>query len=143
MRKLNRRDVLRSAAGAAVVGSATLPQATTGKPAPRRPATTRRAAMAAAPAVPEANLPCLAMVEQCRSWSREVYLVVDGDIRGYVEVGAEGMAIAAACQAQGRPAAVRYWGHEPQARRGLGAFAGALLALELHDLPLPAEPLEA
>jgi hypothetical protein len=86
-------------------------------------------------ALPEANPVRAAMVLHCRSWSRQVYLHVDASVRGFVAVTPEGFAIAAACQAAGRPVAVRYWGHDPRWSGGAGRFDGAVLALDPLDLP--------
>lgn len=86
-------------------------------------------------AVPECNPACLATVMHCRSWSRQVYLHVSEQIHGFVTLTPEGFALTAACQAAGRPVATRYWGHEPHWNGGVGRFEGAVVAVDLRDLP--------
>ncbi len=76
-----------------------------------------------------------ATVLQCRSWDRLVYLYLNETVSGFVSVSVSGFAIAAACQAAGRPAAVLVWGHEPQWEDGVGRFEGAMLAMQVRDLP--------
>ena len=76
-----------------------------------------------------------AVVLSCRSWDGRVYLYLDESVRGFVAVNASGFAVAAACQAAGRPAAVSCWGHEPEWGGGVGRFEGALLAVDTGDLP--------
>lgn len=76
-----------------------------------------------------------AMVLHCRSWDGHVYLYMDQSVRGFVAVNGPAFAIAAACQAAGRPAAVLVWGHEPQREDGVGRFEGAMLAMQVRDLP--------
>ncbi len=70
----------------------------------------------------------------CRSWDRQVYLYVNERLKGFAPATDEGFAIAAACQATGRRAAVKLWGHAPE-WAGAGRFEGALLALDRADLP--------
>ncbi|HZE98853.1 MAG TPA: hypothetical protein VE981_17730 [Planctomycetota bacterium] len=70
----------------------------------------------------------------CRSWDSTVYLYVSDRVKGFVTLSAQGLSIAAACQAAGRRVAVRYWGHEPL-WADAGHFEGALLALDVRDLP--------
>ena len=74
-------------------------------------------------------------VEHCRSSSTEIYLRFDDTHRGFLAVDARGFAIAAACQAAGRPLAAQVWGHEAAAALGAGRFAGGVLAMQIHDLP--------
>lgn len=87
--------------------------------------------------VPEGNPVCLAAVLHCRSWQRQVYLYISESVRGFVGLGPEGFALAAACQAAGRHVAVRYFGHQPAAHRGAGRFAGAVVAIDPSDLGDP------
>jgi hypothetical protein len=76
-----------------------------------------------------------ALVLHCRSWDGHVYLYVNEQVRGFVPVTASAFAIAAACQAAGRPVAVKHWGHDAHWGNGVGRFEGALLAVEFGDLP--------
>ena len=80
----------------------------------------------------------MARVMQCRSWEGRIYLYVDSSTMGFVNVNERALAIAAAAQAADRPVAVKVWGHDPGWASGAGRFDGALVALELEDLP--AEP---
>jgi len=82
-----------------------------------------------------------AMVLHCRSWDGHVYLYMDQSVRGFVAVNGPAFAIAAACQAAGRPVAVKHWGHDAAWGGGVGRFEGALLAMDARDLP--EEPLLA
>jgi hypothetical protein len=76
-----------------------------------------------------------ALVLHCRSWDGHVYLYLSERVRGFAPVNGAGFAIAAACQAAGRPVAVRHWGHDAAWGGGVGLFEGALLAIEAADLP--------
>ncbi len=73
----------------------------------------------------------------CRSWDRQVYFHVDDLCKGFAALDEAGFAIAAACQAAGRPVALQYLDHQP-AWNGVGRFEGVLLAMDVRDLP--AEP---
>jgi hypothetical protein len=84
--------------------------------------------------VPPGAVTAEADVLLCRSWDRSVFLRVDDRVQGLVALSESALAIAAACQASGRRVAVVYWGHEPD-WDGVGRFAGALLAVDVHDLP--------
>jgi len=75
-----------------------------------------------------------AQVLAIRSWSREVYLHLGEKCRGMVTLSETGLAIVAACKAAGRPVAACVWGHEPDFA-GVGRFGGALVAMDLADLP--------
>src|SRR6185295_4699294 len=70
-----------------------------------------------------------ARVLLCRSWDSSVYLWVNEQVKGFVVLSPEGYTIAAACQAAGRPLAVRFWGHEPEFA-GAGRFEGAIVAMD-------------
>lgn len=76
-----------------------------------------------------------ATVLQCRSWDQMVYLYLSESVSGFVPVSAAAFAIAAGCQAAGRPVAARVWGHDPQWEDGVGRFDGAMLATDIGDLP--------
>ena len=143
---VTRRDafkVLATGAAGAVIGAAANAQGATPTPSTRQtlssspsPAAFDAARhLAGDVVIPESNPACLAMVSHCRSWSREVYLQVNEQVRGFVTLTAEGFALAVACQAAGRAVAVRYWGHEPQFHDGAGRFDGAVVAVDLRDLP--------
>lgn len=90
--------------------------------------------MAGDMAIPESNPACLATVMHCRSWSQQVYLRISEQVRGFVVLTPEGLALAAACQAAGRPIAVRYWGYLPH-WNDVGRFEGAVVAIDPRDLP--------
>jgi hypothetical protein len=111
------------------------PGAARGRSSGLREVTEATTRMEGEPAIPERNPPCLATVLRVRSWSRQAYLHVSDEVRGFVALPPEGLAIAAACQAAGRPAAVRYWGHDPSWNGGAGRFEGAVLAVDPQDLP--------
>ena len=81
----------------------------------------------------DASPACEARVLLCRSWDRSVYLYVDPDVKGFASLDEAGFALAAACQAAGRPVAIRYWGHSP-AWGAVGRFDGVLLAVDPLDL---------
>jgi hypothetical protein len=90
-------------------------------------------------ASPESNPVREAYVLHCRSWDSSVYLYVDEQLKGFVQLTAQGFSLAAAAQAGDRPLAIRYWGHNPRWCGGAGRFDGALLAFDPRDLPGPAE----
>ncbi len=75
-----------------------------------------------------------AHVLSIRSWSKEVYLVLDDGTKGLATTSDAGLAILSACHAADKPVAVCVWGHEPNFA-GIGRFAGALVAMDLADLP--------
>jgi hypothetical protein len=79
-----------------------------------------------------------AQVLSCRSWDGHVYLYINDRLRGFVPVNAQAFAIAVSCRASGRPVAARHWGHDPRWGGGVGRFEGALLSLDLADLPTDA-----
>lgn len=143
---VTRRDafkVLATGAAGAVIGAAANAEAASPSQSSRHPLPTSKSPaafdaarhLAGGIVIPESNPACLAMVSHCRSWSREVYLQVSEQVRGFVTLTAEGFALAAACQAAGRPVAMRYWGHEPRFHDGAGRFDGAVVAVDLRDLP--------
>lgn len=145
MNELNRRELIRhSAVGAALAGTASAmvrPEAGPASAGGRVPSGAMGAVSGVAAArdhevvLPEACCVEWAAVSHARSLGREVYLTLDGGRRGFVELGPEGFAIAVACQAAGRPVAVRCWGHEPAACMGAGRFLGAVVAVEAGDVP--------
>ena len=122
--KIDRRGVIRVfAAGSACAAGGTL---------------AGQASSAPSVGIVDPSAPVLlgwAEVEACRSNSGDVYLRFDATHRGFVAVDARGLAIAAACQAAGRSVAAQVWGLDPAAAGGAGRFEGALLAVQLHDLP--------
>lgn len=138
MSEVSRRDAVKVfAAGAAIaVGAGAARAGDVGSAAPagrrlgRAPAATGRASERR-----ECSPVRSAWVDRCRSWDGQVYLTIDDSTRGWVPVTAPAMAIAAACRAAGRPAAVRVWGHEPGFDRGVGRFEGALIAMDASDFP--------
>lgn len=75
-----------------------------------------------------------AQILAIRSWSREVYLHLGDTCRGMVTLSETGLAIVAACKAAGRPVAACVWGHEPDFA-GVGRFGGAVVAMDVADLP--------
>ena len=92
----------------------------------------------------ESNLPGpvrIAYVMHCRCWDGSIYLSIDPSTHGFVHVSDRAFAIAAACQAAGRPVAVKCWGHDPDWAGGVGRFEGAILAIDRRDLePQPPPP---
>lgn len=136
----SRRAFVALAAGAAVAAGS-VPAAGAAAAAPDAPSdaavqAAREAAGAIAPA-PERR-PDAATAEArvllCRSWDSTVYLYVSERVKGFVSLTPAAFTIAAACQAADRRVAVRYWGHERE-WAGVGRFDGALLALDVRDLP--------
>lgn len=75
-----------------------------------------------------------ARVLSIRSWSKEVYLILDDGTKGLATTNDAGLAILSACQAADKPVAVCVWGHEANFA-GVGRFDGALVAMDLADLP--------
>jgi hypothetical protein len=123
------------AAASSPAAPGTPASAAAAQPAPVPAAQDAADRQAARVAVPERNTPCLATVRHCRSFRREVYLHVSEQLRGFVVLTPEAFALAAACQAAGRPVAACWWGHDPLHDGGAGRFEGAVLALDLADLP--------
>lgn len=74
-----------------------------------------------------------ARVSRCVSWDRRVMFTLDDGSAGVVELDPQARMLAAACQAAGRPLAVRVWGHDPS-WGGVGKFESAIVAIDLADL---------
>ncbi len=141
MTQLNRRDVIRvAAASAAVAGGVRATTADRSAPGVAPANLKRHAAVAnlrgcGLPASLQGLSPLVAAeVGMCRSWSRDVLLMLRNGCTGLVALDAQGLALAAAAAAAKAPLYVRVWGHDPAAELGLGRFAGALLALDAVDL---------
>jgi hypothetical protein len=92
-----------------------------------------------------------AHVSNVVSWDARVLLTLADGTTGMVALDGPSRALAAGCQAAGRPLAVRVWGHDAHVA-GVGSFEGAIVALDIADLnvsdisdqPLPvAERLSA
>ncbi len=136
----SRRAFVALAAGAAVAGGS-VSAAEAGIPAVETPSeallqAARDAARRLAPE-PERHpnsVTAEARVLLCRSWDSMIYLYVSKQVSGFVAVSSAAFMIAAACQAADRRVAVRFWGHERE-WAGAGRFEGALLAMDLRDLP--------
>jgi hypothetical protein len=145
---VTRRDALRlAAAGAAVTVGATAALAQ-GRPGDSRdklppppPDGAREAArkgvrrLTRPPAPRDASTARLAYVLHCRSWDKHVYLYLDENLKGFVEVDDRAFAIAAACEVASRPVAVKYWGYDPNWSDGSGRFDGVLMAMDERDFP--------
>jgi hypothetical protein len=151
MNTLSRRDAVKAlAAGAAVTAAASASALT---PPSRTPPMTRSdgslptkpssGANAAASAIHRASAPVcgpgaistLAVVGSCVSWDDRVLLTLADGRTGLVSLSASARSLAAAAHAAGTHLAVRVWGHDPRANEGVGGFEGALVALDLADLP--------
>lgn len=151
MTNLSRRDAVKAlAAGAAVTaaGSASALTPPTRSQAQSRSdsasshrltdathAAARAVRRASAPACGPGAISTWAAVGSCVSWDDRVLLTLADGRTGLVALSASGRALAAAAQAAGTRLAVRIWGYEPHAHEGVGGFAGALVALDLADLP--------
>jgi hypothetical protein len=138
MSLLTRRDAVLALA----TGSTALAAQPAAAREPAAPAL-ETAAQAARDAAARFGVPCerpgplrtvQAHVLLVRSWDRQVYLFADEGFRGFVALDETAFAVAAACQAAGRPAAVQAWGYAP-AWGGVGRFDGARLALDARDFP--------
>jgi hypothetical protein len=126
---VTRRDALRlAAAGAAVTVGATAALAQ-GRPGDSRDK------LPPPPAPRDASTARLAYVLHCRSWDKHVYLYLDENLKGFVEVDDRAFAIAAACEVASRPVAVKYWGYDPNWSDGSGRFDGVLMAMDERDFP--------
>ncbi|MBL8696296.1 MAG: hypothetical protein JNJ88_19525 [Planctomycetes bacterium] len=143
MTDLTRRNAVRLLAGGSVLASGTLlgggafaappvpgSSASSGN-APDLPATARTAKTTPPPAVPGTLLQ--AHVGRCRSWDSSVYLSA-GRARGFAQLSPAAFAIAAACQAAGRPVAMKFTEYEPDWNGGAGRFHGVVLAIDPQDL---------
>ncbi len=139
MNDLTRRNAVKLLAGGSVLASSPMLGA-----AP--PAIGALAAATTPPAIPDAaweattgTTPAatspvlLARVARCRSWDTSVYLVAPG-LRGYAQLTPQAFALAAACQAAGRPVAMRHGGHDPRWAQDSGLFRGVVLAIDAKDL---------
>lgn len=135
MSDLTRRNVMKALAGGTVLATAA------GNAAPAGPASDHVPTADEVPSTPRmggtgaprTSRVVLGMVSRCRSWECSIYLHVGPDLHGYVQVTPQAFAVAAACQAAGRPVAFRYWDHDPHWADGAGRFAGATLAVDRRD----------
>ena len=136
MSDVTRRDAFLALASGAVLATGREATAAATPDASAHLETARQIAARSGAPLPrgETTSAAFATVHLCRSWDQSVYLRVDARVRGFATVNAGALAIAAACQAAGRPVAVRYWGSEPEWMQ-VGRFAGVLLAVEASDLP--------
>jgi hypothetical protein len=137
MSELTRRDAVGLLAGGSMLGANGLlgsAQGPAAAPAPAGlalPPAARAACTAPVPAL--AGRPLLAQVARCRSFDACVYLDA-GSVRGYALLTPAGFALAAACQAAGRPVAMKFREHEPDWQQGAGRFHGVVLAIDAGDL---------
>lgn len=140
MTELTRRNAVGLLAGGSVLGSGTLlrgsdaPDAASAVSRPAYaalPAAARAASTAPTPLLPSRTL--VARVARCRSWDASVYLVTEAG-SGFAALTPAGFAIAAACQAAGRPVAMQFTEHEPLWQDGAGRFHGVALAIDPQDL---------
>jgi hypothetical protein len=76
-----------------------------------------------------------AHVGACVSWDDRVMMTLEDGRTGLVPVSDRARALVAGACAAGTRVAVRVWGHDARANGGVGGFAGALVALDLADLP--------
>lgn len=132
MSELSRRHAFQAlAVGAAAAAASLDARAVEAAPAP-----SLEAARAAVRSAERSGARTLAAVRihLCRSWDRQVYLVGDDGLKGFAALDETGFALAAACQAAGRPVALQYLEHQP-AWNGVGRFEGVLLAIDVRDLP--------
>lgn len=134
----SRRAFVALAAGAAVAAGSTPAVAAPASDAPSEAEiqAAREAARRLSPGPERRPDPVTAeaRVLLCRSWDSTVYLYVSERVKGFVSLTPAAFAIAAACQAADRRVAVRFWGHERE-WADVGRFDGALLAMDVRDLP--------
>lgn len=137
MNDLTRRNAVKLLAGSSVLAGGSVLSAA--KPAdcqaeavapPEIPPEARLAETS--PVLPTLSPTMLARVLRCRSWDSCVYLAAKGTA-GYAQLTPAAFAIAAACQAAGRPVAMRHGGHEANWGNGAGMFRGVVLAVEPAD----------
>lgn len=139
MTDLTRRNAVKLLAGGSLFASGSAlgaASSTTGSPlAPADfavlPAAARACATSAPP--PATSPVLLARVFRCRSWDGSVYLATPS-ASGYAQLAPHAFAIAAACQAAGRPLAMRHAGHDPRWSQGSGLFHGVVVAIDPEDL---------
>lgn len=146
MDQVSRRDVMRVLAVGAAAGAASGGAALAGpNRGPMKGSLSADSAAEAARALLRGTAPMpslgrgastsLAEARLGVSWDDRVFLVLADGRHGVVTLTEQGRAIALACQAAGRQVAARVWGHDAGWGGGVGRFEGAVVALEIEDLP--------